>query len=118
MRDRSLLIGTSFSQTLMASVLGMLAYCLSGACAVFAAREMLERMMLWSLSYWQYTRHRALFLFTYAFLLRLPSEALPVVCGRVSGDNGQARLYKGDNTLVLTLERAQWQQACKGLLVQ
>ena len=62
-------------------------------------------MMLWSLSHRQYTRHAALFLFTYAFLLRLPSEALPVVCGRASGNNGQATLYKGDNTLVLTLAK-------------
>ena len=75
------------------------------ACVLCVAREVLERMMLWSLSHRQYTRHAALFLFAYAFMLRLPSEALPVMCGRVSGDKGQATLWKGDNTLVLVLAR-------------
>ena len=43
-----------------------------------------------------------LFLLAYAFLLRLPSEALPTVVGR---NQGQSSLYRDGETLVLDLKR-------------
>lgn len=50
----------------------------------------------------RYRRHSLLFLFAYAFLLRLPSEALPVVVGKGAGP---AYLYLEGGTLVLDLAR-------------
>ena len=46
-----------------------------------------------------------LFLITYVFLLRLPSEALPIEVGRVPGKHQQAVLEMEDGKLVLTLLR-------------
>ena len=46
-----------------------------------------------------------LFLITYVFLLRLPSEALPIEIGRVPGKHQQAVLEMDDGKLVLTLLR-------------
>ena len=46
-----------------------------------------------------------LFLITYVFLLRLPSEALPIEVGRVPGKHQQAVLEMDDGKLVLTLLR-------------
>jgi len=54
------------------------------------------------------TMHSAmamLFLITYVFLLRLPSEALPIEVGRVPGKHQQAVLEMDDGKLVLTLLR-------------
>ena len=46
-----------------------------------------------------------LFLVTYVFLLRLPSEALPIEVGRVPGKQQQAVLEMDDGKLILTLMR-------------
>ena len=43
-----------------------------------------------------------LYLLAYAFLLRLPSEALPAVAGK---SGGQSSLYREGETLVLELRR-------------
>ena len=55
-------------------------------------------MLAWSASRAEYTHFAVLFLFTYAFLLRLPSEALPA---RVGADG----LQLCDGTLALVLKR-------------
>ena len=47
-------------------------------------------------------RFAALFLVTYIFLLRLPSEALPITCGK---DTSSHCLFLEDESLVLTLSR-------------
>ncbi len=44
----------------------------------------MEQMLVWSESRPEYRRMALLWLFTYAFLLRLPSEALPAVAGTCS----------------------------------
>ena len=46
-----------------------------------------------------------LFLVTYVFLLRLPSEALPIEVGRVPGKQQQAVLEMDEGKLILTLMR-------------
>ena len=54
------------------------------------------------------TMHSAmamLFLVTYVFLLRLPSEALSIEAGRVPGKQQQAVLEMDDGKLILTLMR-------------
>ena len=47
-----------------------------------------------------FARYGTLFLVTYAFFSRLPSEAVPITVGRGSGGNA---LYKEGNDLVLDL---------------
>ena len=66
-------------------------------------RVMVERLVKWCSGRGQlYNRYGTLYLLTYAFLLRLPSEALPAVAGK---SQGQASLYIEGETLVLELLR-------------
>jgi hypothetical protein len=65
-------------------------------------REIVEKLMLWSLAHTSYAKFAKLWLFTYAFLLRLPSEALPAVAGK--GDHQSSVFMEGD-TIVLVLKR-------------
>lgn len=65
-------------------------------------RELIERILGWCQTRPEYRRFGFLFLFTYVFLLRLPSEALPA---RKGSGNGQSRLALTDGTLVLLLHR-------------
>jgi hypothetical protein len=58
--------------------------------------------MLWSLTHTSYAKFAKLWLFTCAFLLRLPSEALPAFAGR--GDHQSSVFMEGD-TIVLVLKR-------------
>jgi len=58
--------------------------------------------MNWSASRPETRRYALLFLLTYAFMLRLPSEALPLALG---GTDGQAVLSREGEQLVLRLRR-------------
>ena len=62
-------------------------------------------MLIWSEDKPQYQRYALLFLFAYTFLLRLPSEALPVVRGPVDTSDTQAVIEPSDDSLVLKLKR-------------
>ena len=54
----------------------------------------------------QWRRMALLFLFSYSFLLRTPSEALPAVAGGVvPGSQSNALLFMEENSLVLVLRR-------------
>ena len=57
----------------------------------------------WCEKHKQYKRYGVLYLLTYAFLLRLPSEAVPMTAARDTGK--QAVLYLVGETLVLELTR-------------
>ncbi len=59
-------------------------------------------MLEWCTVNKRFERYAALFLMAYAFLLRLPSEALPAASGRVCG---QSSLYREGETIVLVLSR-------------
>ena len=65
-------------------------------------REVVEKLMLWCLTHTSFAKFAKLWLFTYAFLLRLPSEALPAVAGK--GDHQSSVFLEGD-TIVLVLKR-------------
>ena len=52
-----------------------------------------------------YTQFAVLFLVTYVFLLRLPSEALPIVVGEIGQTEAKAVLQCVGDKLVLKLER-------------
>ena len=65
-------------------------------------RELVERLMLWSLAHPAFEKFAKLWLLAYAFLLRLPSEALPAFAGE--GDHQSALFMEGSN-LVLVLKR-------------
>ena len=64
--------------------------------------KQLELIVAWCSRHPGYERFGVLFLLTYAFLLRLPSEALPMAAGR---DSGQASLFLEGDVAVLTLAR-------------
>ncbi len=66
------------------------------------ARDVVEKLLVLSASRRELAQYGALFLLSYAFLLRLPSEALPAVSGK---DGGQSSLFKEGNELVLVLAR-------------
>ena len=70
-------------------------------------RQQIESMLRWAETEEDIT-HSAmalLFLVTYVFLLRLPSEALPIEVGRVPGKQQQAVLEMDEGKLILTLMR-------------
>ena len=67
-----------------------------------ACRETVEKVRQWCLLHEQPTRFAELFLLCYAFLLRLPSEALPVTIGP---NSGKASLFNENGELVLVLAR-------------
>ena len=68
----------------------------------FVRLEDVEAMLRVALDTGQYVRHAHLFLVAYAFLLRLPSEALPMM----AGDCGtQASMFMEDGKLVVKLRR-------------
>jgi hypothetical protein len=79
--------------------------------ARFAARPKLwiqrpsvDAMLVWCREHGEYLAYAQLFLLSYAFLLRLPSEAIPVVAGRGRHIEGaQAVLSMVDGELVLVL---------------
>ena len=65
-------------------------------------RDMVEKLVRLAAERPQLARFGALFLLAYAFLLRLPSEALPAVNGKGCG---QSSLYREGDSLVLELAR-------------
>ena len=67
-------------------------------------RHVVEAMLTWCRAHSDYLRFGHLFLLSYAFLLRVPSEALPVVAGRGRAiDGAQAVLSRDGSDLVLVL---------------
>ena len=69
---------------------------------LWVRRQQLEDMVMWCGEREEMRRYVQLFVLTYAFLLRLPSEALPMAIGSC---DGQSSLYKEDGALVLRLRR-------------
>ena len=66
-------------------------------------RNQVMQVVTWCEQHKQYKRYGVLYLLTYAFLLRLPSEAVPMTAGRDTGK--QAVLYLVGETFVLELLR-------------
>ena len=64
-----------------------------------------ERMLEWAKENRGYNTFVALFAISYIFLLRLPSEALPMRIGPVDDDSSQSVLEYRDDKLVLNLKR-------------
>ena len=65
-----------------------------------------EALVGWSARNREYNSFAALYLLAYAFMLRLPSEALPVVAGRADDvPDAQAVLFRVGDTVVLLLKR-------------
>ena len=71
-------------------------------CARPVNRETVEQLLRVAATSPGLARYGALFLLSYAFLLRLPSEALPVVCGE---GGGQSSLFRDGEDLVLVLAK-------------
>ena len=69
---------------------------------LFIQRARVQGILEWCADKERYSLLGVLFLFAYAFLLRLPSEALPVTCGKCSGP---CALYREGDNLILDLER-------------
>ena len=69
---------------------------------MFLRLNVVERILKWCLDAGEHMRYAMLFLMSYIFLLRMPSEALPAVAGRGAG---QARLYRDGDGIVLKLAR-------------
>ena len=72
-----------------------------GPCRV---KTVVTRLLQWCESHQEYANYGFLFLVAYAFLLRLPSEALPIQCGLDGGDGRVCLLIEG-NKLALVLRR-------------
>ena len=67
-------------------------------------RHLVEAMLAWCSVHGEKLRFAHLFLLSYSFLLRVPSEAIPVVAGRGRAiDGAQAVLSRDGNELVLVL---------------
>ena len=71
----------------------------------FACRQQIEDMMLFADTHEEYLRCACLFLLSYVFLLRLPSEALPAVAGKRPGQKPQSMLELHGEELRLTLRK-------------
>ena len=69
---------------------------------LFIRLREVELIMKWALDAGEHLRVAMLFLMSYIFLLRVPSEALPAMAGR---GEGQSRLYKEGDKIVLRLAR-------------
>jgi hypothetical protein len=76
-----------------------------------------QKMLVWCVGNAEHVQHSVLFLFAYAFLLRVPSEAVPVTHGKGSGP---CALYRDGEVLVSELARRSvscmsWCTACAGV---
>ena len=69
---------------------------------LFIRLKTVELMLAWALENPAYIRFAMLWVVTYAFLLRLPSEALPITAGASAG---QSSLLRRDGKLFLKLRR-------------
>lgn len=73
---------------------------------MFIQRHMVEDMLTWSENNEDVRKYALLFLLSYSFLLRTPSEALPVIAGADGNETGSnAVLFKDGQQLVLVLRR-------------
>jgi hypothetical protein len=73
---------------------------------VNCGREKVEEMLAWSQTHETTRKHALLFLFSYCFLLRTPSEALPAIAGEDGREPGSnSVLFKDGEQLVLVLRR-------------
>lgn len=79
----------------------------SGDPCVLHSRRMVEEILVWCKAHVEWRRHGLLFLFAYSFLLRVPSEALPVVAGpeNYEGPSNAWLFREGADKLVLRLRR-------------
>ena len=66
-------------------------------------RPKVEAMLRWAKTHPEFSRLAVLFLVAYAFLLRVPSEALPMVV--FDGSSGQSVIAATDQEVTLTLQR-------------
>ena len=73
--------------------------------ALLWARKQVKEMQEWADANEEYLRYAWLFLLAYVFLLRVPSEALPAVAGKVFGREAQSVLEHSGEGLRLTLRR-------------
>ena len=69
-------------------------------------RERVEAMLVWAEKNPEYLKYAHLMLFAYVFLLRVPSEALPVVAAKNEGQvSSQSVITLAGDELVLVLQR-------------
>ena len=80
----------------------MLGVVVTSRARAYGTRDVVEKMVVWSESHEEYWHYARLFLLAYAFLLRLPSEALPVNAGCTED---AAALYMHGDNLCLNLKR-------------
>ena len=70
------------------------------------ARQKVQEMLEWSEAHEELRKAALLFLLTYTYLLRLPSEALPAIVGTNANETGSnAVLLKEGESLVLVLHK-------------
>ena len=62
-------------------------------------------MLEWSEANPKYRKYALLYLFAYVFLLRVPSEALPVVSGKVNVTEAQSVLEVRGEQILLKLQK-------------
>jgi hypothetical protein len=67
--------------------------------------ELIERMIQWGKETRKYNRHILLYALTYTFMLRLPSEALPMILSESNAGDDQSVLSCGEDQIVLRLKR-------------
>ena len=67
-----------------------------------AVRRMVQRIMEWCSTSEDLRQYGMLFFVAYCFLLRLPSEALPITVGK---DSGPCALYRDGEQIKLALRR-------------
>ena len=73
---------------------------------MFIRRHMVEEMVRWSESNEHLRKQALMFLLSYSFLLRTPSEAMPAIKGVSGAETGSnSILFKNDDQLVLVLHR-------------
>ena len=72
---------------------------------VCSFREQVKQMLAWSEDKPLYQRYALLFLLAYTFLLRVPSEALPAIRGKVDSAEAQSVIEPRDDSIVLKLRR-------------
>ena len=78
------------------------AQCFQKRPQLWIRRTCVEKLLEWSESHAAYKSNATLFLVAYAFLLRLPSEALPLVVGNVAG---KPCIFREGEKLVVSLPR-------------
>ena len=74
--------------------------CLSRSHRLLMCRSIVEKLMALGREMTEFANYALLFLLTYVFLLRMPSEALPATVG-----NGNCNITCDGNFLVLSLAR-------------